>query len=268
MTAAVVAVLLVVLAGAIWLFQRSLIYLPSRGEVPPAASVIPGAEDVVLRTDDGLELDAWFVPAASGGTGVVVLLAPGNAGDRADRAPLAEQLAAEGISTLLLDYRGYGGNPGSPSEEGLALDVRAARRYLVEERGVPEDRLLYFGESLGAAAVAELATEHPPAGMVLRSPFRDLASMAREHYPFLPSWLLREELDVAGHVAQVDAPVVVVYGTEDSIVPPEQSRAVARAARNLHAGLPVAGADHNDFALLSGEPVVAAVVRLAGRVTP
>ena len=77
---------------------------------------------------------------------------------------------------LLFHYRGYGGNPGSPSEEGLARDVLAARAYVVEEAGVPAVRLLYFGESLGAAVVTELAVEHPPAGLLLRSPFVDLAS--------------------------------------------------------------------------------------------
>ena len=86
---------------------------------------------------------------------------------------------------LLFDYRGYGGNPGSPSEEGLARDVRAARQFLTDE-GVPGERLLYYGESLGAAVVAELATEHSPAGLVLRSPFTDLASVGQIHYPFLP----------------------------------------------------------------------------------
>jgi uncharacterized protein len=167
---------------------------------------------------------------------------------------------------LLFDYRGYAGNPGTPSEGGLALDVRAARTFLLDEAGVPADRLLYFGESLGAAVVAELATEHPPAGLVLRSPFVDLASVGAVHYPFLPvRAVLRDRYPVAEHVARVQVPTTVVYGSGDSIVPPDQSRAVADASAGLHRLVEVPGADHNDPVLLDGNAVVAAVVELAER---
>lgn len=262
MARAVLVVVLVaaLLVGAAWLFQRRLVYLPSGGAVPPAAEVLPGARDVVISTSDGLELGAWYVPASAPDREHAVLVAHGNAGNRAGRAPLAEALAAEGLSVLLLDYRGYGGNPGTPSEDGLALDVRAGRQWLLEAAELPADRLVYFGESVGAAAVAELAVEHPPAALVLRSPFESLAAVARVHYPFVPSGFLREDLAVAEHVSRVQAPTVVIYGTEDSIVPAEQSREVARAAGNLHAEVGVPGADHNDLVLLSGDPVVDAVV--------
>jgi fermentation-respiration switch protein FrsA (DUF1100 family) len=167
---------------------------------------------------------------------------------------------------LLFDYRGYGGNPGSPSEAGLALDVRAARAFLVEQESVPPERLLYFGESLGAAVVTELATEHPPAALVLRSPFVDLASVAAVHYPFLPvRALLRDHYRVAEQLARVDVPTTVVLGDADTIVPPEQSRAVAAAAKNLHRLVEVPGADHNDAELLDGDALVDAVVELAPR---
>lgn len=248
--------------GALWAFQRQLVYLPDREPVPPAAAVLPGAQDVVLATDDGLELGAWWLPAAADAP--AVLVAPGNGGSRDLRAPLARALAARGLSVLLVDYRGYGGNPGSPSELGLARDVRAARRFLLDVAGVPGGRLLYFGESLGAAVVTELATEHPPAGLVLRSPFEDLAAVARVHYPLLPvRALLRDRYPVAQRVSEVLAPTTVVYGTADAIVPPEQSRRVAAAAAELHRLVPIAGADHNDAVLLAGADVVRAVVELA-----
>ncbi|MDP9396258.1 MAG: lysophospholipase [Actinomycetota bacterium] len=264
----VVVVLLAVLTGLFWAFQRHLVYLPGSGEVPPAASVLPGAREVVLRTDDGLDLGAWYLPAADR-RAPAVLVANGNAGHRGLRAPLARALARRGVSVLLLDYRGYGGNAGVPSERGLGRDVRAARRFLVEEAGVPPERLVYFGESLGAAVVAELATEHPPAGLVLRSPFVDLAAVGSVHYPFLPvQALLRDRFPVAEHVAQVDAPVTVVYGSADAIVPPEQSRAVAAAARRLHRLVEVPGADHNNLVLLDGEPLVDAVADLADTARP
>ena len=233
----------------------------------PASTVLRGARDVELHTSDGLVLDAWFVPARGAGRGLTVLVANGNAGDRSLRAPLARALAAEGLSVLLFDYRGYGGNQGRPSEEGLARDVRAARQFVVEEAGVSPDRLLYYGESLGAAVVTELATEHPPAGLVLRSPFVDLASVGGVHYPFLPvRALLRDRYPLAEYLAAIKVPVTVVYGSHDSIVPPEQSRTVAESAPGLRQLVEVVGADHNDLALLAGEDLVSAVVDLADQV--
>jgi uncharacterized protein len=254
-----VAVVAALLVGLVWALQRRLIYFPATAAVPPAGAVLPGARDVTLRTSDGLALGAWLVPPRSGDRNATVLVANGNAGDRSLRAPLAVALADRGLGVLLFDYRGYGGNAGHPSEAGLALDVRAALRFLVDDAGVPSDRIVFYGESLGAAVVAELAVEHPPAALVLRSPFVDLAAVGQQHYPFLPvRALLRDRFPTAEHVGRVAAPVTVVWGTADAMVPAEQSRAVAAAghARTVEVG----GADHNDRALLDGDRLVRAVV--------
>ncbi|MGB3438958.1 MAG: alpha/beta hydrolase [Actinophytocola sp.] len=257
-----VVVVVVVLALA-YFFQRKLIYLPSNGPLPPAARVLPGARDVRLTTGDGLTLGAWYVPATGPGLGFTVLVANGNGGDRSHRTELAAALRAEGLSVLLFDYRGYGGNPGDPSADGLALDVRAAHAYLAGELRVPRDRLVYFGESLGGAVVTELAVEHPPSGLVLRSPFTELADTAAEHYPFLPvRMLLRDRFPVAEQVRRIDVPTTVVYGTADSVVPPGQSRAVAEAAAGPVRVVEIRGADHNDPVLVAGSRVVDAVVEL------
>ncbi len=251
----------------LWAFQRQLIYLPSTATVGPAAESIPGARDVVLHTSDGLSLDAWFVPATGPDDGLAVLVANGNAGDRSGRAALARALADRGLAVLLFDYRGYGGNPGRPSETGLARDVRAAQRFLVDDAGWPPHRILYYGESLGAAVVTELAAEHPPAGLVLRSPFVDLASVGRVHFPYLPvSTLLRDEYPLVTQLADVRIPVTVVYGDRDSVVPPEQSRTVAESAPQLRHLVEVTGADHNDQVLLDGHALIDAVVDLARHV--
>jgi pimeloyl-ACP methyl ester carboxylesterase len=265
--ALVVSVVVVLVLALLWGFQRQLIYLPSKGPVQAADASIVGARDVVLRTSDGLDLGAWLVPARPPARDVVVLVAAGNAGDRAVRAPLARALTRRGLAVLLFDYRGYGDNSGSPSETGLARDVRAARSFLVDEAGWLPDQIVYFGESLGAAVVTELAAEHPPAGLVLRSPFVDLATVGRVHYPFLPvGTLLRDRFPLVEHLATVEAPVVVVYGGRDTIVPPEQSRAVAEAAPHLAELVEVPRADHNDRALLDGRALVDAVADLAERV--
>jgi fermentation-respiration switch protein FrsA (DUF1100 family) len=250
------------LPTAVWLLQRRLIYFPDTA-VPPAGSVLPGAKEITLRTEDGLALGAWHVTPTRADRGITVLLMPGNAGSRALRAPLARRLAAKGLAVLLLDYRGYGGNPGSPSEDGLIADARAARAYLVGH-GVPAERLIYFGESLGAAVATRLAAEQPPGGLVLRSPFPSLAAVGSQHYPLLPvRLLLRDRFPVTELIGHIRVPTAVVYGSADTIVPPEQSAAVAAAAGGPVWTTEVVGADHNDAALLEGNELVAAVLDLA-----
>ncbi len=258
--------------GALWAFQRSLVYLPDRRPPPPAAAVIPGGRDVTLVTADGLRLGAWYVPAPAT-TAATVLVTPGNSGNRLHRVDLARSLVAEGNGVLLIDYRGYGGNPGHPSQEGLAKDARAAREFLVERAGVRQDALVYLGESLGAAVSARLAAEHRPAALVLRSPFTSLAAAARTVSGLPVGWLLRDRFDVRDAVGGVAGlPVAVVYGTADATVPAGQSRVVADAARAAGATVvevPVAGAGHNDAALTHGPELraaVRAVVLAAGRV--
>ncbi len=249
----------VVLVGGLWIFQRQLIYL-SGGQPAPVAEVLPGASEWTLRTDDGLELSAWFVPAEEPPDGMTVLVAPGNAGNRGDRAPLARALGDVGFDVLLVDYRGYGGNPGSPTESGLARDIRAAYDAL-RASAVPAERILLFGESLGAAVVTELAAAVPAAGMVLRSPFTDLASVAADAYPFLPvRTLLRDEFPLLDRIGAIQIPVAVVYGTADSIVDPSQSLLVAHAAPHAEPPFVVEDADHNDAALGYGPQVVTAVL--------
>ncbi|EHR48632.1 alpha/beta superfamily hydrolase [Saccharomonospora marina XMU15] len=258
----VVGTIVAVVFGGAFAFQRKLIYLPSGGQPPSAAEILPGGRDVTFTTDDGLRLAAWYFPVPD--ARATVLVAPGNAGNRSVRVPLARALTGNGLSVLLLDYRGFGGNPGSPTEEGLKLDARAAWRFLVREAGVSPGDLVYFGESLGAAVVSELAVRQPPKALVLRSPFTDLAAVAKRHYPFLPvRMLLLDTFPVVEYVSRERAPVTVVYGTADSIVPAEQSEAVADAAGATVVEVP--GADHNDMALLDGRLLIDAIVEQALR---
>lgn len=257
-----VTALVVLLTGLLWALQRRLVFQPDTAAVPPAGQVLAGGRDVVLQTDDGLSLTAWYLPAADPTCRTTVLVAPGNAGNRLGRAPLAAALAASGFGVLLVDYRGYGGNPGSPSETGLASDIRAAHRYLTADRGLAEGELLYFGESLGAAVVTGLAVDHPPAAVVLRSPFTNLAAMAQRTLPVLPvRLLLRDRFEVLSVAPDLRSPLTVIYGSNDSVVPPGQSLAVAAAGRAAVVQVPQA--DHNDPDLAVGPVVVAAVQRAA-----
>lgn len=226
--------------------QRQLIYYPDTSPAGSAAAALPGAEDVVLTTEDGLELDAWLVPPATADRGVAVLVAPGNAGNRAGRAPLASALAAQGFTVLLLDYRGYGGNPGSPSEQGLAMDARAAATFL-SLRGFAPGCTIYYGESLGTGVVARLTTTHPPAGVVLRSPYPRFAAVAKVHYPWLPvELILVDRFPALDDLSASNVPVVVLAGSADDIIPSRLSEELAEGVGSLHAKVIVANAGHND----------------------
>ena len=258
----VVAALLLAPIGLLWAFQRRLIYLPAPRAVPPAASVLPGAEEVTFTTADGLRLGGWFVPAGPVDTPATrspgVLVCNGNGGNRSLRAALAAELSRMGLAVLLFDYRGYGGNPGDPSEEGLAADARAAQAYLAGRAEVDPDRLIYFGESLGAAVALRLAVERPPAALVLRSPFASLAEVGRRHYPVLPvSLLLRDRYDSAAVAGRLSAPLLVVAGGRDRIVPASHSRRLFAAAPQPKRLVVLDGADHNDHDLLAGPRLLA-----------
>jgi fermentation-respiration switch protein FrsA (DUF1100 family) len=253
----------VVLAiGVLWLSQRRLIYLPD-AVVPPAREMLPAAEEVRFATDDGLTLAGWYVPPAAGAArNITVLVLNGNAGNRGYRAPLAAALARAGFGVLQFDYRGYGGNPGRPTEAGLVADARAARAYLLSRAEVAPDRLVYLGESLGAAVALALAVEQPPAALVLRSPFASLVAMARRSYPYLPvDWLVWDRYLSHERVTRLTAPLLVVAGDADGVIPVAQSRAIYDAAPAPKRLVIVAGADHNDVALSYGPPLLDAITR-------
>ncbi len=262
----VLIAILIVVAGFLfltWLTQRSLMYYPTPGPVPSAASALPGAEDVELRTEDGLRLGAWFVPASGRPSGLTVLVCNGNGGDRSLRAGLARGLARAGHAVLLFDYRGYGGNPGTPTETGLRADARAGLDHLLSRHDIDPARIVYFGESLGAAVAAQLARERSPLALVLRSPFPSFEEIGRFHYPYLPviDALLMDRYRTSDALADLRAPVLVVAGDRDRIVPIEFSQRVHDALRAPKRFAVLRGMDHNDPGLAEGDVLIAEVAR-------
>ena len=242
---ALVAVLIAI--SLVFVFQRQLIYLPS-GEV----GVVPsGAETVSFATSDGLMLEGWFFPGV-GGDGTTAIVFNGNAGNRAGRVPLARELGEFGFNVLLFDYRGYGSNPGRPTEEGLTADGQAAIGYAIGRPDVDPNRLAYFGESLGTGVAAAAALEREPALLILRSPYTSLPDVA-SGVPLVGwmSGLLWDEVPTIDRIGGVGAPVLVVAGTLDGTIPIDQSQRVFGAANEPKVIHEVV-ADHNDAALAWG----------------
>lgn len=231
--AAALAAAYVALVGALFVGQRSLLYLPDTNR----PETLAGFAAVRLRTADGLDLLAWHRPGAP-----TVVYLHGNAGHIGYRAERYRALAEAGYGVLAVEYRGYGGNPGAPTEEGLTLDGRAALAFLGDAP------LVLWGESLGTGVAAKLATERAPLALILESPFTRLADAARHHYPWVPvDLLLKDRFDTLANVRQVQAPVLVAHGRRDTIVPARMGEAVLDAANPPKRGWFPEAAGHDDL---------------------
>lgn len=236
---------LTVIGGLMWTLQRSMIFFPDRDDPGEVAALADNGTDVTLTTSDGLQLGAWLLAPTGVDRDRAVLYLPGNGGNREGRIGVGQALAREGFTVLLVDYRGYGGNPGSPSEDGLAVDAEAALAYL-RDNGFPADRTIYVGESIGTGVAVRLALHAEPAGLLLRSPYTSLPDVARAAYRVPLGWVMRDRFDTISRMPHVMSPTTVLYGEADDIIPPDQSRRVAEAAVNLHDVIAVPGAGHND----------------------
>ncbi|MBB4099499.1 alpha/beta hydrolase [Sphingomonas kyeonggiensis] len=248
---AILAFLYLTALVSLALGQRALIYpAPKAASINPA-DVPPGFAPVTLATRDGLHLHAAYRTAAPGHPTLVFF--HGN-GSRIEESALATALLGQrGNGLLLVEYRGYRGNPGKPSEQGLYADGRAALAWL-DGHGVPANQRILIGNSLGSGVATQLATEQPIAGLVLISGFTSLPDVAAGHYPWLPArLLLRDRYDNLTKLPQVSAPVLVLHGTADTLIPASHARALAAAAPRADLEL-VPGYGHE----LAFEPVAQA----------
>lgn len=247
---------------------NSLLYFPSRAilETPEEAGL--EYRDLRIETDDGERLHGWWIGARTDSLGHL-LLCHGNAGNVGDRVLHAAVLTAAGFDVLLFDYRGYGRSSGRPSEEGIYRDARAALTCLVEQRAVDPRRVFYLGESLGGAVALDLALERPPAGLVLLSGFTGVRELGRLHYPFVPTALVPDAYPSLRRIHKLRAPLLVLHGERDDIVPLSQGRTLFDAApepKHMHV---FAGLGHNDLVTLAGTEFARVIAAwAAGLTTP
>lgn len=245
--AAVMAAGLVALLGLAYFRQESLIFFPDRHVRFTPADLGMAFEDVRLETSDGVTLAAWWVPAPHGRGALI--FSHGNAGNMGDRVGKLRLFHDLGLSVLAFDYRGYGASQGKPSEEGTAHDMDAAVAHVRDSRGVPLDRTVFYGESLGGAVVIEAATRFPPAALVAESTFTSARAMARRHYPFVPPALVRVGYDSLSRVRRLACPTLFLHGPADTIVPFEMGEALFRAAPEPKRFAALVG-DHNSGGIL------------------
>jgi alpha-beta hydrolase superfamily lysophospholipase len=207
-------------------------------------------EDLYFTAADGTRINGWFVRAAN--PVAHILFAHGNAGNIGDRVPVLALLTAAGFDVLVFDYRGFGRSAGRPGERGLYLDTRAAHEALLARPGVDPNRVVYLGKSLGGGVMLELATRYPPAGLILMSTFTGLRDAARAVYPFLPGPLVPNAFPSLRRIASLRAPVLIMHGGDDELLPVRMGRALYEAApepKRLHI---YPGGRHNDLVLQPG----------------
>ncbi len=193
--------------------QSRFIYPASQERHEPAS----GFQEVVLRTGDGLELNAhWKPPEAKQPTAVFF---HGNGGSLAGATLETELLNVQGYGLLLVNYRGYGGNPGEPSEQGFYNDGRAAMAFVKGQRVTPEQTII-IGNSIGTGTATQMAVEHQPAALILTAPFTSLTDVAADKLPIFPvRSLLRDKFDNAGKLKDYAGKVLIQHGTADKVVP-------------------------------------------------
>lgn len=241
----------VLLVGVLYFFQRGMIYFPDT--TAPDMAVAGDIDMLPVRTvtSDGLELLSWHGKAASDKPTLVLF--QGNAGNIQHRVYKVRSFMNAGYGVMLVGYRGYGGNPGRPSEQGLYADARAALEYL-ENSGVGSERIVLYGESLGSGVAVRIATEQaaaarPVVAIVLEAPFTSVGDVAAYYYPFIPvRWLLKDTFDSAAIIATVDAPILVVHGEQDEVIPFIFGKRLFEAALQPKQAYWVREAGHNDLA--------------------
>ena len=261
----VTAVVYVVFVAALYVFQRNLMYMPDTSVPSTVHSGVPEMQPVTLETEDGLKLLAWY--RAVEGQPVVVYF-HGNAGNIGDRGFKARPYLDAGFGVLLVSYRGYGGNRGSPTEEGLYADARAALDFLKAQDVAPE-RTVIYGESLGTGVAVQMASElgpeNPAAALVLEAPFTSMGDVAAHHYPYVPArWLIRDHFDSAAKIAGINTPVLIVHGDRDRTIPIKFGRMLFEAAVEPKESRWLEGANHNDLYDFGAAEVVIEFVRRLG----
>lgn len=247
--AVILVTLYLALVGLAYLFQERLLYFPLRGlSLTPAAGGLD-YEEVWLETSDGVTLHGWFIPAAS--PRGVLLFFHGNAGNISHRLDSIDTFHRLGLSTFIIDYRGYGRSQGRPTEQGTYQDAEAAWRYLVEERQISPADIIIFGRSLGGGVASWLAQQYSPGALILESTFTSVTDMAARQYPFLPVRQLgRIHYDTLARLPEIDCPILIIHSPDDRIIPYEHSQRLYAAARDPKEFLEIRGG-HNDGFIIS-----------------
>lgn len=259
----------VAVLGLLYVYQRDLMYPRNPARAETAGANLSGLEETMLTTSDGERLVAWIVPPREGKP--VLLFFHGNAGNfgRGIRQARFRALTEDGTGLFAVNYRGYGGSTGMPTEDGLLLDARAAYAEAVARFG--QQRLIGYGESLGTGVVLKLAAEQPLPAVILEAPYLSTAAVAQLVYPFVPiALLMKDRFHSDQVIGKVHAPLLVLHGERDSVIPFSQGQALYGLANPPKRFIRFPEGDHEDLPQRGSVPEIrrfladAAVGRLTG----
>jgi uncharacterized protein len=242
---------------ALFTFQRSLLYVPNTGAPSLAEAGLEGVmEPVQITTADSLHLLAWYRAPPSSNPGLALVYFHGNAGHIGHRGDRVRPYLDAGYGVLLVEYRGFGGNPGQPSETGLYADAQAAVDFL-GQRGIPPSRMIFYGESLGTGVAVEMATTRGCAALVLEAPFTSVAAVAQGRYWMFPvRQLVIDKFDSLSKIGRLRCPLFLMHGEQDGVIPIRYGRELFAAAPQPKEAKWFPGGSHVNFDELGGPAAV------------
>ena len=234
------------LVGGLYLFQQKLMYRPDATLFEPSAWALQELKPMEVKTQDGLTLSSWRVAPHAPDKFTIVYF-QGNAGSVGLRNYKARSWIDAGYGVLLIGYRGYNGNSGIPNEQGLYEDARASLREAIKQ-GMPESGFVLYGESLGTGIAAQMATEFQNvASLILESPYTSMADVGAWYYPYMPAhWLVRDRYDSLAKIADVHAPLLLLHGEADRVVPTKMGRKLFAAANEPKQAVFISQAGHGN----------------------
>lgn len=215
------------ICAAAYFGNRLFMYLPNPTRVAPTEAGLDGVKEIEIPVADGVTLIAWYAPAKDDKP--TLLYFHGNAANAANRAPRIETILAKGFGIFYLNNRGYGGSGGRPTEKNNVADAIAAYDHLIG-LAVPAGKIVAYGESLGSGQAVRLAAARSVAAVVLEAPLTSTTEVARSTYFWLPLDLLITDKYNERNIRLVKAPVLVLHGAQDLVIPVEMGWRVYRAA--------------------------------------
>lgn len=234
---------LIVIVGR--LLHRYFIYIPDRTRVDPKAVGLQAVEEVVFKAADGTKLIAWYLPARTGKP--TLLYFTGNSGNAANRAGKIKAIAGDGYGVFMLNYRRYGGSEGRPSESRITTDAVSAYDTL-RGLGVAPHDIIAYGESLGTAVATRLTLQRHVEGLVLEAPFTSIVEVGKLMWKYFPlDLIMADQYRTIERIGTVTAPLLIIHGGRDAIIPLDQARHVFHQAAEPKSMVVVPQAGHNDL---------------------
>ncbi|MBL4589053.1 MAG: alpha/beta hydrolase [Alphaproteobacteria bacterium] len=243
----VIALVYVCALAFMYFNQRSMLYYPDKSQPNPVAMGVNNVEIARVQTEDGLTLEGWYF-APSDSKKPVIVLFHGNAGNFAHRGYKASYYMNEGYGVLLAEYRGYGGNPGTPTEQGLYKDARAYLDWLKTKNNMADENIVIYGESIGTGVAVQMATEYNVKAVILEAAYSSTVDIAKNIYGFLPiKLLMKDQFLSVENIYNVHAPLLLVHGDKDITIPIALSRKLFDAANEPKTFINIPDAGHNNL---------------------